>query len=112
MHEIVNATERLPCCFHPGWLATVVSLALLTPAAIADEKSANAPAIEIGKQKQLFVDDYLVAEKQNVTRELREVTKHGVVLEPSLPTDFIPPQGQRGDSDYDRALRSGKKPDF
>ncbi len=37
--------------------------------------------------------------------------KFGVVLEPTLPTDFIPPSGQRGNSGYDRDLKSGHKPD-
>jgi len=41
-------------------------------------------------QKQLFVDDYVVAERRNVTRELGEVKKVGLVLEPSLDTDFVP----------------------
>ena len=42
----------------------------------------------IGLQKQLLVDDYVISEKRNVTRSLGKVTKHGVVLEPSLPTDY------------------------
>jgi len=67
--------------------------------------------VPVGLQKQLFVDDYVVAEKQNVTRELGKVTKCGIVLKPSLPTDFIPPQGQRGSGGYERELKSGKKPD-
>ena len=46
--------------------------------------------IHIGLQKQLLVDDYVIAEKQNVTRELGKVKKIGVVMEPSLPTDFHP----------------------
>ena len=62
-------------------------------------------------QKQLFVDDHVVAEKHNVTRELGKVKKCGIVLEPTLPTDFIPPHGQRGNGDYERNLGSGKKPD-
>ena len=67
--------------------------------------------VPVGLQKQLFVDDYVVAEKQNVTRELGTVKKCGVVLEPTLPTDFIPPRGKRGNGYYERALGSGKKPD-
>ncbi|MHC4631029.1 MAG: hypothetical protein ACYS9C_07130, partial [Planctomycetota bacterium] len=61
-------------------------------------------------QKQLLVDDYVIAEKRNVTRELGKVKKHGIVLEPTLPTDFIPPQGRRDSSHYERALKSGRKP--
>ncbi|MHC4424766.1 MAG: hypothetical protein ACYSYV_01570 [Planctomycetota bacterium] len=67
--------------------------------------------VPVGLQKQLLVDDYVIAERQNVTRELGKIKKHGVVLEPTLPTDFIPPKGQRGDGHYERALKSGKKPD-
>jgi hypothetical protein len=67
--------------------------------------------VPVGLRKQLFVDDYVVAEKHNVTRELGKVQKHGIVVEPTLPTDFIPPPGQRGEEDYERDLKSGKKPD-
>ena len=52
--------------------------------------------VPVGLQKQLLVDDFIIAEMQNVTRELGEVKKHGVVLEPTLPTDFVPPRGQSG----------------
>ena len=44
--------------------------------------------VPVGLQKQLFVDDYVIAEKQNVTHELGVVTKYGVVLGSSLPTDY------------------------
>ncbi len=47
--------------------------------------------VSVGLQKQLMVDDYIIAEKENVTRELGKVTKCGIVLEPTLPTDFVPP---------------------
>lgn len=67
--------------------------------------------MSIGLQKQLLVDDYVIAEKRNVTRELGAVKKCGIVLEPSLETDFIPPPGKRGEGDYERHLGSGKKPD-
>jgi hypothetical protein len=67
--------------------------------------------VSVGLQKQLLVDDHVIAEKYNITRELGKVRKYGIVLEPTLPTDFIPPKGQRGDGDYERALKSGKKPD-
>ena len=69
-------SRSLPCL-----LAVAVCLAVTTPSVVA---------IEVGTQKQLFVDDYVVAEKQNVTRELGEVEKHGVVVKPSVPTDFHP----------------------
>ena len=42
----------------------------------------------VGLQKQLFVDDYVIADKQNVTREAGHAKKHGVVMLPTLPTDF------------------------
>ena len=42
----------------------------------------------VGNQKQLFVDDYFVAQKENVTLQVGEAEKHGVVIEPTLPTDF------------------------
>ena len=37
------------------------------------------------------MDDYVIAiaEKGNVTRELGQVKKHGIVLEPTLPTDSV-----------------------
>ncbi len=67
--------------------------------------------VPVGLGKQLLVDDYVIAEKHNVTRELGKVKKIGVVLKPSLDTDFIPPVGKRGSGHYERALKSGKKPD-
>ena len=42
----------------------------------------------IGLHKQLFVDDYIVAEKVNVSLEVGQAQKHGVVMEPTLPTEF------------------------
>ena len=42
----------------------------------------------VGLQKQLFVDDYIVAEKNNVSLGVGEAKKHGVVMEPTLVTDF------------------------
>ncbi len=71
----------------------------------------SADPVPVGLQKQLLVDDYVIAEKQNVTRQLGKVKKYGIVLEPTLPTDFIPPRGQRGSRHYESALKSGKKPD-
>ncbi len=44
--------------------------------------------VTVGKQKQLFVDDYIVAEKDNVTLGVGQAKKHGVVMGPTLPTDF------------------------
>ncbi|MHC4741447.1 MAG: hypothetical protein ACYS8Z_06025 [Planctomycetota bacterium] len=73
--------------------------------------SSAAESVPVGLQKQLLVDDYVIAERHNVTRELGEVKKYGVVLQPTLPTDFIPPKGQRRSDHYERALKSGRKPD-
>ena len=39
------------------------------------ERLETTGALEIGFKKQLFVDDYIVAEKRNVTRELGEITR-------------------------------------
>lgn len=50
--------------------------------------AASSSAAEVGLRKQLLVDDYVIAEMQNVTREVGRATKHGVVLKPTLPTDF------------------------
>jgi len=44
--------------------------------------------IQIGLQKQLFVDDYVVAKKENVTLEVGQAKKYGVVMKPTLVTDF------------------------
>ena len=46
--------------------------------------------VPVGLQKQLLVDDYVIATKQNITREMGVVKKVGVVCEPSLENDFYP----------------------
>jgi hypothetical protein len=46
--------------------------------------------VPVGLQKQLFVDDYVIAQKHNVTRALGQPQKLGVVMKPSVPTDFDP----------------------
>ena len=57
----------------------------------AENATADPPDLApIGLQKQLLVDDYVIAEKQNVTRELGEPKKVGIVMRPSVPTDFDP----------------------
>jgi hypothetical protein len=45
-------------------------------------------SVPVGLQKQLLVDDYVIAKKQNITRELGHVEKLGPVLGPDIPTDF------------------------
>jgi hypothetical protein len=44
--------------------------------------------VAIGNRKQLFVDDHVVARTENVRREPGVATKQGVVLEPTLQTEF------------------------
>ena len=46
--------------------------------------------VPVGLHKQLLVDDYVIAEKLNIVRELGKTQKKGVVLEAILPTDFPP----------------------
>jgi hypothetical protein len=46
--------------------------------------------VAVGLQKQLLVDDYVIAEKENITAELGQPKKMGVVMKPSVPTDFHP----------------------
>lgn len=53
-------------------------------AAFADELA------PVGLQKQLLVDDYVIAEKHNITRALGKVKKVGVVMQASVPTDHNP----------------------
>ena len=45
-------------------------------------------AIQIGKQKQLFVDHFIIETLENVSGEGGQAQKYGVVMEPTLPTDF------------------------
>ena len=46
------------------------------------------PAVEVGLNKQLFVDGYVISTKENVTLEVGRARKIGVVMKPTLPTDF------------------------
>ena len=46
--------------------------------------------VPVGLQKQLLVDDYVIARKHNITRALGQPKKLGVVMKPSTPTDFDP----------------------
>ena len=46
--------------------------------------------ITVGMQKQLLVDDFAIEKKQNIVREPGKPVKIGVVMDPSLPTDFDP----------------------
>lgn len=51
--------------------------------------SADDKTVPVGKQKQLFVDDYVVAEMNHVTREAGQAKKQGVVMQPTLPTERL-----------------------
>jgi hypothetical protein len=53
-------------------------------------KAFSEEPVTIGLQKQLLVDDYVIAEKDNITRKLGHPKKYGVVMKPTLPTDFDP----------------------
>lgn len=46
--------------------------------------------VPVGLQKQLLVDDYVIAEKHHITRSLGQPRKLGVVMGPTVPTDFDP----------------------
>jgi len=67
-----------------GKVGIVTLMALGVAIASADELA------PVGLQKQLLVDDYVIAETQNITRALGEPRKMGVVMKPSVPTDFHP----------------------
>ncbi len=60
--------------------------------------------VPVGLQKQLLVDDYVIAEKHNITRVLGKVKKVGIVSKPTLESDFHPkwtkPDGSRVGLDY------------
>lgn len=71
----------------------------------------NEDLVPIGLQKQLLVDDYVIAHKENVTGGLGQPIKLGVVMQPSVPTDFDPekqfPDGlpvTGGDYEFGRRL--------
>lgn len=48
--------------------------------------------VPVGLQKQLLVDDYVISQKHNITRQLGRPRKMGVVMKASVPTDFHPTQ--------------------
>ena len=54
----------------------------------ADETKPRSAVLKIGTQKQLLVDNYIVANTENLKFEAGQATKHGIVLKPTLPTDF------------------------
>ena len=85
-----NCTNFLASSFSEDYMKTTMTpvialiIALLT-SIVSGEKLAP-----VGLQKQLLVDDYVIAEKRNITRVLGKPKKVGVVLKPSVPTDFHP----------------------
>lgn len=91
--------------FHPRSIAMKTCIFAVWGAygltAWTQEPSVKQPErlVPVGMQKQLLVDDFVIAEKHNVSRSLGKVQKHGIVMKPTLPTDFIPPRGQRHDED-------------
>ena len=54
----------------------------------ANSALVGAELVPVGLQKQLFLDDYVVEEKHNVILEAGRARKEGIVLRPTLPTDF------------------------
>ena len=70
----------------------------------------GAELVDVGLQKQLLVDDYVIAEKQNITRNLGKPKKMGVVMKPSVPTDYHPtkkfPDGLPKEGFHDMGYRT------
>ena len=54
----------------------------------ADKTKPGSAVLKIGTQKQLLVDNYIIAKTENLKFEAGQATKHGIVLKPTLPTDF------------------------
>jgi len=55
---------------------------------VGNSNATDEDLVPVGLQKQLLVDDYIIAYKENIKRELGKPSKLGVVMKPSLPTDF------------------------
>ena len=73
-----------------GVIVGVIGIIVLGASIAAGAPPRSGKLVSVGLQKQLLVDDYVIAEKRNVTRELGKVKKVGVVMAPSVPTDFHP----------------------
>ncbi len=67
-----------------GELGILAIVVLWTGTASSDELA------PVGLQKQLLVDDYVIAETENITYALGQPKKLGIVMKPSVPTDFDP----------------------
>ena len=76
-----------------GRLSGLMRAGLSVLAAVCVIETAASDVMSFGVQKQLMVDDHVVASKSNITRELGRVEKLGPVLGPDLPTDFATYEG-------------------
>lgn len=68
----------------------IITCVLMGAMVLGLSTAKGAELVPVGLQKQLLVDDYVIAEKHNITRELGEPKKMGVVMKPSVPTDYHP----------------------
>jgi hypothetical protein len=66
----------------------IIKVVILVVSALWATVASSGELSPVGLQKQLLVDDYVVSEKHNVTLEAGRAKKQGVVLRPTLPTDF------------------------
>ncbi|MHC4202860.1 MAG: hypothetical protein ACYSU0_22955 [Planctomycetota bacterium] len=66
----------------------VVALVIVWIMLPGDSPAAGERPMSIGLRKLLFVDDHIVASTENVTLEVGQARKHGVVMRPTLPTDL------------------------
>ncbi len=70
-----------------GVIVLGASIAAGEPPVLSELRRSRKP-VPVGLRKQLFVDDYVVAKKENVTLEVGQAKKYGVVMKPTLPTEF------------------------
>jgi hypothetical protein len=81
-----------------------MSKVLLTALLLMSTSLMAEDLVPVGLQKQLLVDDYVIAQKHNITRVLGKVKKVGIVSKPTLESDFHPkwkkPDGSRVGLDY------------
>jgi len=69
-------------------MKTIITCVIIGIMVLGASTATAEKLVPVGLQKQLFVDDYVVAKKENVTVEVGQAKKYGVVMEPTLPTDF------------------------
>jgi hypothetical protein len=70
------------------YMKTIIILVSALIIALLISNFSGEKLVRVGLQKQLFVDDYVIAEKEDITRELGKPRKVGVVMKSSVPTDF------------------------